>query len=94
MHAVQMDAAGALILLAILILLAKDPVAATPVGHPIFLAMSAVLALPLLTLGPAPLRTWCVVGAGCSAPLLRVVGRMVLMLVCEIPLRGQGLMLA
>jgi hypothetical protein len=58
-------------LLSILILLAKDPVADTPVGHPLFLAMAAVLALPLLTLGPAPLRTWWV--GGCCAPLLLAV---------------------
>ena len=78
---VQMDAAGALILLSILILLAKDPVADTPVGHPLFLAMTAVLALPLLTLGPAPLRTWWVL-----RPCLlrcRAVG---LVCVCTVPL--------
>jgi hypothetical protein len=77
---VQMDAAGALILLSILILLAKDPVADTPVGHPLFLAMAAVLALPLLTLGPAPLRTWWVL----RAPLLVAV--QCCWCVCDVPL--------
>ncbi len=54
----QMDAAGSLILLAILILLAKDPSAVVRVGHPLFAALAANLSLPLLALMPGPLRNW------------------------------------
>ena len=54
----QMDAAGSLILLSILILLAKDPTAVVRVGHPLFVALAANLSLPLLALAPGPLRNW------------------------------------
>lgn len=57
-----MDAAGGLILLSILILLAKEPSASIRIGHPLFLAVATCLALPLLALVPGGLRAWCVPG--------------------------------
>jgi hypothetical protein len=54
----QVDATGCLILLSILILLAKQPAAVVGVTHPLFLALAASLALPLLVLAHGPLRVW------------------------------------
>lgn len=54
----QVDATGCLILLSILILLAKQPAAVVGVTHPLFLALAASLALPLLVLAHGPFRVW------------------------------------
>ncbi|KAL4858655.1 hypothetical protein ACK3TF_001594 [Chlorella vulgaris] len=60
MMADKVDATGCLILLSILILLTKQPAAVVGVTHPLFLALAASLALPLLVLAHGPLRVWYV----------------------------------
>lgn len=53
-----MDAAGSLILLAILVLLSKEPSCRVRLGDSAFCAVAAVLALPLAALLPGAPRAW------------------------------------